>query len=123
MILGKNLVITSTGEGAAVLAASRSCRIEVEADLLETISPTSSSFRTYEPGVKDWTLSTGHLLLSGVKTKLLAVGQTYNITCQVVGAPTDTLSGTVICRRCTIDGQVGSLASGSFVFQGTGELV
>lgn len=61
-LLGKNLVVSA---GGSILAASKSCTLNIEAESIETSSVTDGQWRHYRPGRKQWTVSTNHLLEAG----------------------------------------------------------
>ena len=63
MIKGKDIVILDS-TGSAVIAAARSCEINVTADTLEVASPNSGAYKAYIAGRKGWTVSINHLVVS-----------------------------------------------------------
>jgi hypothetical protein len=63
MINGKDIVILDS-TGSAVIAAAKSCELNINADTLEVASPTSGTFKSHIPGRKGWTVNINHLLMS-----------------------------------------------------------
>ena len=62
MILhGENLMISVDG---SVLAASKSCTVDVDADTIKVSSPTDGQWEHSIPGRKSWKVTTNHLLLN-----------------------------------------------------------
>ncbi len=66
MIKGKDIVIIDSN-GGAVVAAAKSCEINVQTDTLETASPTSGVWKKYIPGRKGWSVNISHLVLGLVR--------------------------------------------------------
>lgn len=64
MILrGKDIVILNSSK-TALIAASKSCDIEVQVDTEEVSSPSSGTWKVYKTKRKGWSVSLSHLLLS-----------------------------------------------------------
>ena len=61
---GKNLIISANGN---VLAASRSCSIDVNVDTIPISSPNDGSWEHRMVGRKSWSLSTNHLMVNVMK--------------------------------------------------------
>ena len=61
---GKNLIISANGN---VLAASRSCSIDVNVDTIPTSSPNDGEWEHRMAGRKSWSLSTNHLMVNVMK--------------------------------------------------------
>lgn len=60
MILqGKNLIISANG---SVIAAAKSCTVNVECDKIKVSSPTDGQWEHVIAGMKSWSVSTSHLL-------------------------------------------------------------
>ena len=121
VIHGKDIQIQKY-DGSAIVAAARTCEVSVQADTIETATPTSGIFRTYISGRKDWSVSVGYLVASedgaGI---LLNVGDTVHIRILYTAADV-WLHGYAIIQQCRITANIGSLAQGSFVFKGSGPL-
>ena len=73
-------------------------------------------------GRKNWGINVGWLVSSFSDIdKLLLSAQT--VTIRIVGrGETYGLTGTALVQTARVDSNVGNLANGSFVFQGTGPL-
>lgn len=65
IIPGKDLIILADG---VPLAASRSCNIDVDAEIIKVSNPTDGSWRHIITGLKSWKVSTNHLLKSAQAT-------------------------------------------------------
>ena len=103
--------------GSAV-ALSKSCDIEVSCDTEEVASPTSSDWREFLAGRKDWNINVS-VLLSSVSTLVTAVGNTVTL---VFGTQTDQMTGSAIVQATKMTATKGSLAQGAWKFKGTGAL-
>lgn len=106
-----------------VVAAAKSIEINVKCDTVERTSANNGLFREYITGRKDWNFQISSLVTSsqfyGAKTM---VGTTYSVKFSLQGLTTALMSGKAICTQAKITDQKGSIAKGSFVFQGTGAL-
>ena len=117
-LLGNNLIVSL---GGSAIASSKSCSITFECGVTEVSSPVQGSYKNYVTNRKSWKVTTSYLV-TGVKTSLLRVGQSYTLSFGVRGDASDKVSGTAICTTAKIDGARGALAQGSFEFVGNGEL-
>ena len=121
--LGNNLQIYSGSTGTTpIIAMAKSCSVSVKSELIEKSSSTSSTAKDFIPGRYEWGISLSHLLPANSNDSLntlLMKGQSYGISVVLGGAR---MTGTVICEEAILQGSVGSLASGSVKFKGTGEL-
>ena len=77
MILGKDIVILNSS-GTAVVAAAKSCEIDVQADMIEVASPTTGVWKQHIAGHKSWSLTINHLVLSMART-IPNVGTSLNV--------------------------------------------
>ena len=77
MLHGRNLIVqTASGE----LLAAKSCEIETEADVNEVSSTSSSNFKKFMAGRKEWSISTNHLLANSNSIRdVLSVGSTVTL--------------------------------------------
>ena len=77
IIPGKDLIILADG---VPLAASRSCNIDVDAEIIKVSNPTDGSWRHIITGLKSWKVSTNHLLksASGIDGFVEAVAYAHN---------------------------------------------
>jgi len=71
MLQGKNLMILVDG---SVIAGSKSCTVDVDADSLKVASPTDGEWEHVLPGRKSWSISTSHLMPSVLGPKPLISG-------------------------------------------------
>lgn len=76
---GRNLIISANG---VVLAASKSCSIDVKADTKEVSSPTDADWKHFKARAKEWSVTTNHLLKSNAVPAytVKAVGTCHNGT-------------------------------------------
>ena len=118
----KELILLDTSNNL-VVAAAKSIEINVKCDTVERTSANSGLFREYITGRKDWNFQISSLVtssqFSGAKTM---VGTTYAVKFSLQGSTAARMSGNAICTQAKITDQKGSIAKGSFVFQGTGAL-
>lgn len=119
-MLGKDLLICNSG-GTALIAASRSCEIQRDKEMLETASPTSGRNKTYIPGRKGWTITVNNLTPAPT-VDLALIDDDTEVTVQVMVRGGAVLQGSALFQRCVVTGTCGNLAQGSFVLQGTGPL-
>lgn len=125
-ILGNNVfVCVGSGSAAAIIAGTRSNEINTSSETIEISSPTSGQWREYLAGRKEWSITTGFLVLTSSDIQgLLNIGNTYHL--QIVerqgSAVTIVAEGDAIMVTCRVSGSVGNLLQGSFQFQGNGEL-
>lgn len=118
----KELILLDTSNNK-VVAAAKSIEINVKCDTVERTSANNGLFREYITGRKDWNFQISSLVtssqFSGAKTM---VGTTYAVKFSLQGSTAALMSGNAICTQAKITDQKGSIAKGSFVFQGTGAL-
>lgn len=117
--LGNNILVYLNG---SAIAGTKTNEIQTECDVIEVTNQNSAQWRQYLAGRKNWSVSTGFLVLAAADTKkLLNVGTTYTLRFRD-RAGTSILQGQAIMKQCKISAARGSLATGSFTFQGSGEL-
>lgn len=118
----KELILLDTSNNT-VVAAAKSIEINVKCDTVERTSANNGLYREYITGRKDWNFQISSLVtssqFSGAKTM---VGTTYSVKFSLQGSTAALMSGNAICTQAKITDQKGSIAKGSFVFQGTGAL-
>jgi len=125
-ILGNNVfVCVGNGSAAEIIAGTRSNEIQTGAETIEISSPTSGQWREFIAGRKEWSITTGFLVMTTSDIQgLLNVGNSYHL--QIVErqgtAVTIVAEGDAILVTCKVSGSVGNLLQGSFQFQGTGSL-
>lgn len=121
-VKGKYVVIGKGPSDNRLVAGVRADRLRVAGETIEIASATSSRWKEFLAGRKEWDITTDYLLTKWNIQEVLRVGETYPILV-IDSTNIDTyLSGTVICTEAVQDYQVGALAKGSFVFKGTGPL-
>ena len=120
---GNDLILKDSSNGI-VLAASKSLELNINGETIEVGRTSGEMWRQFITGRKDWSISVSTLVGSGQFTASAAmIGQTYGVKfVDGQSATAALLSGTCICKQVKISVQKGSIAKGSFVFQGTGAL-
>lgn len=120
---GKDLILKDTSNGI-VLAASKSLELNINCETIEVGRMSGEMWRKFITGRKDWSISVSTLVGSGQFTASAAmIGKTYGVKfVNGQSATSAMLSGICICKQVKITEQKGSIAKGSFVFQGTGAL-
>ena len=117
--LGNNILVFLNG---TAIAGTKSNEIQTDCEMIEITNMTSAQWRQFVAGRKQWSVSTGFLVLAAADTKkLLDVGTTYTLRFRD-RAGTSILQGQAIMKQCKISAARGSLATGAFTFQGSGEL-
>ena len=120
-VLGKDIQIYAGSSGTSpLIAMAKTCTISKKCGLIEKASATNATSKEFIADREEWEISLGHLVSSSAPFEgLLKVRGTYGISV-VVGTTRKT--GTAICTQAEITGSVGSLATGSIKFKGTGPL-
>ena len=120
---GKDLILKDSSNGI-VLAASKSLELNINGETIEVGRTSADMWRKFITGRKDWSISVSTLVGSGQFTASAAmIGKTYGVKfVNGQSATSAMLSGICICKQVKITEQKGSIAKGSFVFQGTGAL-
>lgn len=122
-IQGRSVVIYRNG---TAIAGTRVNNVNTKADLIKRSSPNTAEWDEYVVGMKNWTMRTGYLLAAqGDLADALRVGNTVSLVFGPTGQTVSTkkgLVGSAIVKEISIDSNIGNLAVGTFVFQGTGEL-
>ena len=110
----------------SAIAATRTDEIHTECGIIPIASPDTGDWDASLPGRKSWSINKGWLVVSTDYSaddleRLLLVGTI--VTIRILGrGKTYGLTGSAIVRTCDVRGSRGTLASGSFAFQGTGAL-
>ena len=120
---GNDLILKDSSNGI-VLAASKSLELNINGETIEVGRTSADMWRKFITGRKDWSISVSTLVGSGQFTASAAmIGKTYVVKfVNGQSATSAMLSGICICKQVKITEQKGSIAKGSFVFQGTGAL-
>lgn len=113
------------GSGTQIIGACKGVDIEVTQDTEEIPSASSSAWKTYMRRRKGWNFKISNLVTATTLGNAPSmVGTLY--TCKFYNGKDTTksalLSGSAYCTQAKITEQKGSIAKGSFVFQGTGAL-
>jgi predicted secreted protein len=125
MILGKNLTMTLSSNGTSVIAASKSCNLQVDTDFIEVCSPVDGSWKEYIPSIKSWSASVDMLVSSLTDHKqLLQLQNNYTkLTCLFFDEGLqECYKGYCYIKNLKLTGTVGSLATMSVALQTTGRL-
>ena len=121
VILGRNVFIYSDGSGTTpVIAAAKSCTINIKYDLIEKASSTQGTAKEYTYGRYEWDLTVDHLVVSSNEFEglSLAGGARLLISVVVNGVRK---KGYVLCPQAGLSAPVSGLATGSVTFKGDGE--
>lgn len=118
-ILGKNLIVSVNG---TAIAGAKSCRLQISGENIERASTTNADWREFIAGRKTWTVACDHLLPKTGTPLRSSAAMVNTVVTLTVGVEQDTLSGSAIVRTWEVSGAVGTLAVGSFQFQGSGPL-
>lgn len=120
---GKDLRILTpiTGGYGPIIAAARSCEVNVEGDQIPVSSPDDGQWNHYIAGRKGWSINVGYLLGAGTFPTEAAMVNT--IVTIVVSDGTALMQGQAIVKSWHANGNLGNLATGSFVFLGNGPLL
>ena len=120
-VLGKDVKIYAGSSGTTpLIAMAKSCTVTRKCGMIEKASATQGTAKEYIADREEWEVSLGHLVSSGAPFDgLLKVRQTYTLRIVIAGV---TKTGTAICTQAELSAPVGSLATGSVKFKGTGAL-
>lgn len=118
-LLGNDLLVFRDG---VAIACCRTCSVEVGTDMIEVSSPRTGSYEEFIAGRSSWTVDVGYLVSDGSDLgELLLSGQEYTLRFQKRDG-TGLVEGSALLKKVKIQGNVGHLTTGSFSFQGNGEL-
>ena len=118
-ILGKNLIVSVNG---TAIAGSKSCRLQISGENIERASATNATWREFIAGRKTWTVACDHLLPRTGTPLRSSAAMVNTVVTLTVAVGQDTLSGSALVKTWEVSGAVGTLAVGSFQFQGSGPL-
>lgn len=122
---GKDITVIIAQNGTA-LASTRikSNDIKTKCDVIEKASATQQTWKEFVAGRSEWSINVGYLVLAAPQVRnVLLVRQTFDLTLTASdGTSTSTLTGKAILTTADIKANTGSLAQGTFAFQGTGPL-
>ena len=120
VILGRNVFIYSGASGTTpVIAAAKSCTINIKYDLIEKASSTQGTAKEYTYGRYEWDLTVDHLVVSSSEFEglSLAGGARLLISVVINGVRK---KGYVLCPQAGLSAPVSGLATGSVTFKGDG---
>jgi len=119
------IVYTYQGSSWIPVASTRSDELQTECEMLKKASESQQEWDEYEAGRKGWSLNTSWLVSAVADIrKVLTIGTKVKIH---VGSrngysATTGVTGFAFVKTCKVTATRGSLAQGSFSFQGTGPL-
>lgn len=120
VILGRNVFIYSGASGTApVIAAAKSCTINIKYDLIEKASSTQGTAKEYTYGRYEWDLTVDHLVVSSNEFEGLSLAGDARLLISVV-INNVRKKGYVLCPQAGISAPVSGLATGSVTFKGDG---
>ena len=121
VILGRNVFIYSDGSGTTpVIAAAKSCTINIKYDLIEKASSTQGTAKEYTYGRYEWDLTVDHLVVSSNEFEGLSLAGGARLLISVV-VNNVRKKGYVLCPQAGLSAPVSGLATGSVTFKGDGE--
>ena len=120
VILGRNVFIYSDGSGTTpVIAAAKSCTINIKYDLIEKASSTQGTAKEYTYGRYEWDLTVDHLVVSANEFQGLSLAGGQRLLIRVV-VNNVRKKGYVLCPQAGLSAPVSGLATGSVTFKGDG---
>ena len=120
VILGRNVFIYSDGSGTTpVIAAAKSCTINIKYYLIEKASSTQGTAKEYTYGRYEWDLTVDHLVVSANEFQGLELAGHERLLISVVVNGVRK-KGYVLCPQAGLSAPVSGLATGSVTFKGDG---
>lgn len=120
VILGRNVFIYSGASGTTpVIAAAKSCTINIKYDLIEKASSTQGTAKEYTYGRYEWDLTVDHLVVSANEFQGLSLAGGQRLLISVV-VNNVRKKGYVLCPQAGLSAPVSGLATGSVTFKGDG---
>ena len=122
---GNNIVLmVQEGQTWKAIAATKSDKIQVNGEMIETASATDEKYRHFKMGRITWAVNVGWLFTQVADLrKVLLVGTRVKLR---IGASTFSsstgLEGYAYVQQCECGATINSLATGAFVLQGDGPL-
>ena len=113
------------GSGSVILAACKGVEIHVEQEMDEVPSTSHPGWKDYVKKRKGWSFTISNLVSATTLSNAPSmVGTSY--LCKFYNGRNTSYSallmGTAVCTQAKITEQKGSIAKGTFVFQGIGPL-
>ena len=120
VILGRNVFIYSDASGTTpVIAAAKSCTINIKYDLIEKASSTQGTAKEFTYGRYEWDLTVDHLVVSTNEFQGLSLAGGTRLLISVV-INNVRKKGYVLCPQAGLSAPVSGLATGSVTFKGDG---
>ena len=120
VILGRNVFLYSDASGTTpVIAAAKSCTINIKYDLIEKASSTQGTAKEYTYGRYEWDLTVDHLVVAGSEFEGLSLAGNQRLLISVVVNGVRK-KGYVLCPQAGLSAPVSGLATGSVTFKGDG---
>ena len=120
VILGRNVFIYSGASSTTpVIAAAKSCTINIKYDLIEKASSTQGTAKEYTYGRYEWDLTVDHLVVSANEFQGLSLAGGARLLISVV-INNVRKKGYVLCPQAGLSAPVSGLATGSVTFKGDG---
>lgn len=121
VILGRNVFIYSGASGTSpVIAAAKSCTININYELIEKASSSQQKAREYVYGRYEWDLTVDHLVVSSNEFQGLSLAGDTRLLISVV-INNVRKKGYVLCPKAGLSAPVSGLATGNVTFKGDGE--
>ena len=124
MIIGKDLIMT-LGNASQGLAASKSCELGIDTELIEICSPFQGGWKAFLPTINSWNASAEMLVGTLATHKMLLQHQVNKDELECcffdIGLQ-EFYRGNCYIKNLRLRGTVGSLAQMSMTIQPTGEL-
>ena len=118
--LGKSIIVCDESDNA-IVGMAKSCELNIDADIIETTSPTTGDWIERRAGRKSWQVSVSYLV-GDFTDQPRMVGETYTLHIKDAADGALEMTGTAICALCKITATNGNLATGSIRFDGVGAL-
>lgn len=120
VILGRNVFIYSGASSTTpVIAAAKSCTINIKYDLIEKASSTQGTAKEYTYGRYEWDLTVDHLVVSGSEFQGFSLAGGARLLISVV-INNVRKKGYVLVPQAGLSAPVSGLATGSVTFKGDG---
>ena len=120
VILGRNVFIYSGASGTTpMIAAAKSCTINIKYDLIEKASSTQGTAKEYTYGRYEWDLTVDHLVVSANEFQGLELAGHARLLISVV-VNNVRKKGYVLVPQAGLSAPVSGLATGSVTFKGDG---
>ena len=120
VILGRNVFIYSGASSTTpVIAAAKSCTINIKYELIEKASSTQGTAKEYTYGRYEWDLTVDHLVVSANEFQGLSLAGGARLLISVV-INNVRKKGYVLVPQAGLSAPVSGLATGNVTFKGDG---